>query len=151
MSKVQVYVYDLSHGQMAQMSQAFLGKHLPGLWHTSVVAYGREYFFGMGIQKGTPGMTSSGKLVEVLEYGLTEIPRELFEEHLSGLGSSFNAQTYHILENNCNSFTNEALSFLVGGELPGHIRSLPQEFLNTPMGAMMRPMIESFFRGNAPV
>lgn len=24
------------------------GKHLEGIWHTGIVAYGREYFFGAG-------------------------------------------------------------------------------------------------------
>ena len=39
-TKVQVYVYDLSNGMMAAMSEPLLGKKLEGLWHTAVVAYG---------------------------------------------------------------------------------------------------------------
>lgn len=31
------------------------GRQFDGLWHTSVVVYGQEYFFGGGIQEATPG------------------------------------------------------------------------------------------------
>jgi hypothetical protein len=39
---VEVWVYDLSKGMMAAMSQPLLGKHLDGLWHTSIVVNGKE-------------------------------------------------------------------------------------------------------------
>lgn len=38
-----------------------LGKKLEGLWHTGVVVYGREYFFGGGIQVSAPGAASSSQ------------------------------------------------------------------------------------------
>lgn len=37
--------------------------------------------------------------------------------------------------------------FLVGKHIPEHIRNLPQTFLNTPFGQMMKPQIESALRG----
>lgn len=37
--------------------------------------------------------------------------------------------------------------FLVGKQIPDHIRNLPQTFLNTPFGQMMKPQIESALRG----
>jgi thiol-disulfide isomerase/thioredoxin len=50
---------------------------------------------------------------------------------------SFNIRT--------DSFTNEVCQFLVGNPIPSHITDLPSEFLNTPMGQALRPMIEGFF------
>ncbi|KAG8222527.1 hypothetical protein J437_LFUL004563, partial [Ladona fulva] len=43
---VELYVYDLTRGLSRMMSAQLLGKHLDGIWHTGIVAYGREYFFG---------------------------------------------------------------------------------------------------------
>ncbi|KAG0431658.1 hypothetical protein HPB47_021598, partial [Ixodes persulcatus] len=49
--EVQLYIYDLSRGLAKSLTPLFLGKQIPGIWHTSIVAYGREYFFGsMGIE-----------------------------------------------------------------------------------------------------
>lgn len=43
---VQLYIYDLTNGMAAMMSQMFLGRHIDGVWHTAVVVFGREFFFG---------------------------------------------------------------------------------------------------------
>lgn len=52
---VELYVYDLTRGMAAVMSQILIGRHLDGVWHTAIVAYGREYFFGpAGIQSVRP-------------------------------------------------------------------------------------------------
>ena len=49
-SGVSVHVYDLSQGLAAALSPSLIGKQIGGVWHTGVVVYGREYFFGGGIQ-----------------------------------------------------------------------------------------------------
>lgn len=39
----------------ALILDVFAGRHLEGIWHTGIVAYGREYFFGpAGIQSVRP-------------------------------------------------------------------------------------------------
>lgn len=53
--RVELYIYDLSQGLASVMSQMLIGRHLDGIWHTSVVVYGREFFFGSsGIQCCAP-------------------------------------------------------------------------------------------------
>jgi len=47
---VKLYVYDLSMGMARQFSQAFVGRQFEGIWHTGIVVYGNEYFFGGGLQ-----------------------------------------------------------------------------------------------------
>lgn len=74
-SPVKLYVYDLSQGMAKQMSMALTGRQigrsstmptrmtqphtlvidLDGIWHTSVVVYGVEYFYGQGIMTAAPG------------------------------------------------------------------------------------------------
>ncbi|KAG5305556.1 DESI1 isopeptidase, partial [Acromyrmex insinuator] len=52
---VELYIYDLTKGMAAMMSQILIGRQLDGIWHTAIVAYGREYFFGpVGIQSVRP-------------------------------------------------------------------------------------------------
>eukprot|EP00039_Didymoeca_costata_P026628 m.16258 g.16258 ORF g.16258 m.16258 type:complete len:172 (+) comp5642_c0_seq2:237-752(+) len=145
-ARVEVWVYDLSHGMMSAMSQQFLGKQLDGLWHTSVVAFGKEYFYGGGIQKATPGSTQAGQPKEKVHVGNTEVPEWLFEQFLEGLMERFSPQNYHLLSNNCNHFSDEAAGFLTGKGAPDYVRNLPAEFASSPLGAMMTPMIDSFFK-----
>lgn len=55
MSDVYLYVYDLSQGLASQLAHMFIGKHLDGIWHTAIVAFGREWFFGgSGIEDCMP-------------------------------------------------------------------------------------------------
>lgn len=56
---VQLYIYDLTSGMAAMMSQMLVGRHIEGIWHTAVVIYGREYFYGgQGIQSCVPVSSS---------------------------------------------------------------------------------------------
>lgn len=54
---VELHVYDLSKGLARQFSQAFLGTQMDGVWHSSIVAWGKEIYFGQGIRVATPGTT----------------------------------------------------------------------------------------------
>src|SRR5271170_4641533 len=42
------------------------------------------------------------------------------------------------------------VQFLVSKTIPGHISSLPEDFLNTPFGQSLRPMIDGGFAGPPP-
>ena len=59
-TKVQLHLYDLSQGMARVMSAQLLGKHIEGVWHTGIVAFGEEWYFGGGIQRGAPGFTHFG-------------------------------------------------------------------------------------------
>ncbi|KAK9904006.1 hypothetical protein WJX75_002336 [Coccomyxa subellipsoidea] len=139
--KVLLYVYDLSQGFAAQVSQAVLGKHIAGIWHTSVVVGGFEYFYGGGVQKAMAGSTPYGHPVEVVDLGHTQIPQEILEEYINELSQVFTPEAYNLFTNNCNNFSNELATFLTGQPIPEHITSLPSEVLSTPMGRMLAPML----------
>ncbi|KPJ12379.1 PPPDE peptidase domain-containing protein 2 [Papilio machaon] len=47
-SPVDLYVYDLTRGLAALLSPSILGRQVAGVWHTAVVVFGREYFYGSG-------------------------------------------------------------------------------------------------------
>ncbi|XP_071442305.1 uncharacterized protein [Hetaerina americana] len=143
-TNVEVYIYDLTRGLSRVMSGALLGRHVDGIWHTGIVAYGREYFFGHeGLQSCSPGGTVLGTPDRVVKLGESCIPYQLFLEYLLGLGeSSFSPGTYNLVKNNCNNFSDEVAQFLCGSSIPKYILDLPEELLSTPLGQTLRPLLE---------
>eukprot|EP00262_Sarcandra_glabra_P011173 TRINITY_DN26908_c0_g1_i1.p1 TRINITY_DN26908_c0_g1~~TRINITY_DN26908_c0_g1_i1.p1 ORF type:complete len:289 (-),score=48.53 TRINITY_DN26908_c0_g1_i1:86-952(-) len=140
--KVSLHVYDLSQGLAHQLSTTFLGKAIEGIWHTGVVVYGNEYYFGGGIQHSPVGTTPYGSPLKVVDLGFTYVPKELFEEYLQEISPRYTAETYSLLNHNCNNFSNEVSQFLVGVTIPDYILQLPNEVMSSPMGALILPMIQ---------
>ncbi|KAL3828136.1 hypothetical protein ACJIZ3_016938 [Penstemon smallii] len=140
--KVTLNVYDLSQGLARQLSTTFLGKAIEAIWHTGVVVYGNEYYFGGGIQSAPVGKTPYGTPMRVVDLGVTHVPKKMFEEYLQEIGPRYTAETYSLLTHNCNNFSNEVAQFLVGGSIPEYILNLPNEVMSSPMGALMLPMIQ---------
>ena len=58
---VTLHIYDLSGGMAKNMSKQLVGKQIDGIWHTGIVIYGKEFFFGGGIAWDTPARTPFGK------------------------------------------------------------------------------------------
>ncbi|XP_071872218.1 uncharacterized protein isoform X4 [Bombus fervidus] len=141
---VELYIYDLTKGIASMMSRLVIGQHVEGIWHTAIVAYGREYFFGpSGIQTARPGGTVLGEPHKVERIGETYLPYSVFFEYINGLGvSTFAPGTYNLFKHNCNSFTNEVSNFLVGQDIPKYILDLPEEILQTPIGQQIGGLIE---------
>jgi thioredoxin len=112
------------------------------------------------------------KPCEVLPLGSTALPKEVFEDFLKEIAPRFTSETYNLFTHNCNNFSNELAQFLLGEGIPSRIVDMPQvsaspaprlpalvdraprpssygraamfpqEFLDTPMGASLRPMFE---------
>ncbi|XP_066600195.1 uncharacterized protein [Prorops nasuta] len=144
-TSVELYVYDLSNGTAALMSEPLIGRRLEGIWHTGIVVYGREYFFGsMGIQSCRPSGTQLGEPQKIVSLGSTYVSYMVFLEYISGLNSStFAPGAYNLFKHNCNIFTEEVSNFLVGKGIPKYILDLPEEIFSSPLGQTLRPIIES--------
>ena len=140
---VKLFIYDLSGGQAAVLSDLFLGRHIDGVWHTAIVVYGREYCFGSsGVQDSEPGRTILGSPLKTLDLGRTFIPKQTFLDYITELNeSTFSGSTYELFSHNCNNFSNELAQFLVGQEIPKYILDLPHEVLSTPLGPLFQPII----------
>ncbi|KAL4364139.1 hypothetical protein GQ457_04G026540 [Hibiscus cannabinus] len=140
---VTLNVYDLSQGLARQLSTTLLGKAIEGIWHTGVVVYGNEYYFGGGIQHAPVGTTPYGKPIRVVDLGVTHVPKDVFEMYLQEISPRYTAETYSLLTHNCNNFSNEVAQFLVGSGIPDYILQLPNEVMSSPMGALLMPMIQN--------
>ncbi|KAI9563602.1 hypothetical protein GHT06_011066 [Daphnia sinensis] len=143
--EVCLHVYDMTRGMAQLMSAAILGKQIDGIWHTGVVVYGREYFFGgQGITSCLPGETILGQPNQIHPLGVTQIPFAIFVDYVQGLAdSTFRPDAYNLLRHNCNNFSNELAQFLCGNSIPQHILDLPTEVLSTPFGQSLQPLLDS--------
>eukprot|EP01083_Nonionella_stella_P284546 968737_1 len=138
--KVAVYKYDLSHGKVKEVTQALSSNGqgamvqqviraaigngqttIEGIWHTGLVVYDHEYFFGGGIQKESPGGTMFGEDFTIIDMGTTSKTESEFNEFLAEITPRFKREHYSLLSHNCNTFTNECVGFLTGEQLPQDI------------------------------
>ncbi|PWN94097.1 DUF862-domain-containing protein [Acaromyces ingoldii] len=146
---VELYVYDLSNGLARGLSQQLTGRQFDAIYHTSIVVHNIEWFYGQGIANAAPGRTHHGSPIEQIPLGTTSIDRDTIKEIIGHLSDTYTAQAYHLLNFNCNTFSNELSNILVGQNIPERITNLPQDFLSTPFGQMMAPQIDAMFRGPA--
>ncbi|KAH9969699.1 PPPDE putative peptidase domain-containing protein [Russula dissimulans] len=144
-SPVKLYVYELSNGMVRAMSMQLVGRQIDGIWHTSVVVFNKEIFYGHGIHITPPGRSHHGQPQQILDMGETALDEQIFEEYLAEMRGHYTADKYHLLDFNCNSFTDDCIGFLTGGSIPPWIKDLPSDFLSTPFGAALRPTIDSMF------
>ncbi|KAG8955891.1 hypothetical protein FRC04_006338 [Tulasnella sp. 424] len=152
---IKLYVYDLSNGMARNMSFQLTGKQIDGIWHTSVVVFGREVYYGPynagpGIQVVVPGQSHHGRPLKIEDMGETDLDEDTFWEYISEIQAEYTGDKYHLLDFNCNSFTNDCVGFLTGRSIPSWIIDLPADFLSTPFGQSMRPMIDNMFRRAVP-
>eukprot|EP00294_Goniomonas_avonlea_P008885 CAMPEP_0114557680 /NCGR_PEP_ID=MMETSP0114-20121206/9962_1 /TAXON_ID=31324 /ORGANISM="Goniomonas sp, Strain m" /LENGTH=408 /DNA_ID=CAMNT_0001742989 /DNA_START=1 /DNA_END=1227 /DNA_ORIENTATION=+ len=120
-----------------------MGITIDGIWHTGVCVFGREFYYGGGICQDFPAQTPYGSPVDVVEIGTTTKTHAELLQFLSSIQSSFTAETYDLLNNNCNNFSTTVTRFLTGQDIPQHILDLPEMAMSTPLGAMIRPQIEA--------
>lgn len=144
---VRLAVYDISQG-MARQFGPMLGVSLDYIPHTGVLVFGSEFFFGGGIQEArheevvqSYGMRPIAS-PEVL--GMTTKTRPEFLQFLSSVRERFTQHTYDLLGNNCNHFSDACVKFLLGGVgIPSEIVTLPDVVLRSPLGQMLRPMLDN--------
>lgn len=112
------------------------------------MVYGNEYYYGGGIQHCPAGSTPYGTPLKVVDLGVTHVPKDVFEMYLQEISPRYLAETYSLLTHNCNNFSNEVAQFLVGGTIPDYILQLPNEVMNSPMGALMCKLSPALFYSN---
>ena len=129
-----------------QYSSALTGVQIDAIYHTAIVLNRVEYFYGQGIHRKVPGSTHHGRPMKVIHMGRTELPLDVIEEYIQSLESIYTPESYDLFVHNCNNFTQDLSVFLVGKSIPNEISSLPETFLRTPIGQMLRGQIDQSMR-----
>lgn len=143
MASVQLYMYDLTGGLAAQFSAQLLGRHVEAVWHTSVVVFSREWWYGSGVSDAAPGCSHFGPPHRVLNLGTTRRSRvELEEQVRVWRASTFALGTYALLSHNCNTFSAAVTDFLGTSGVPREVLELPALVLASPLAPMLAPLLE---------
>uniref|UniRef100_V5GPH0 Desumoylating isopeptidase n=1 Tax=Anoplophora glabripennis TaxID=217634 RepID=V5GPH0_ANOGL len=150
---VELYIYDLSRGMAAAVSPMLIGKKIDGIWHTSIVVYNREYFFGSrGVESCNPGATLIGPPLKAQVLGETQVPYSVFIDYVNGLSeSTYAGSTYNLFKHNCNNFSQDIAQFLCGVSIPKYILELPNEVLNTSLGAALPALVAQLEKSARPI
>lgn len=65
----------------------------------------------------------------------------MFEDYLNEIAHKYTPEKYHVIDHNCNNFTDEACEFLVGKGIPKKVVDQAKDLLNTPMGQQFKPFL----------
>ena len=89
MCEVQLFIYDLSRGLARPLAGPIFGLNVHGVWHTSIVVFGKEHYFSdCGIKIVKPGTTSHGHHVQTKVLGQTKIDSESLKIYLHQLSQN---------------------------------------------------------------
>mmetsp|Transcript_104122 Transcript_104122/g.299309 ORF Transcript_104122/g.299309 Transcript_104122/m.299309 type:complete len:597 (-) Transcript_104122:101-1891(-) len=140
--EVTLHLYDLSHGLARAVSPWILPEMLEGVWHTGLVVYGKEYYFGGDIYYDTPGETGFGTPRVAISMGTTLRQRdELHAFVVDELKPIFTREAYDAARNNCNHFTDRVSMYLLGKHIPEEVLRQPEIMLQTNLGRTLRPIL----------
>jgi len=149
---VELAVYDLSRGMARQLSAQFLGPQfaIDIIPHTAILVYGREYYFGGGIQNVDPHYFRQMRGIQpirIMSLGSTSVSRDEFHAWCRNCTNSgeYAPAAYDLLSHNCNNFSHDAAlrGLKLPSGVPEWILDVPRRFLSSPMGQMVRPMLEN--------
>ncbi|KAK8763421.1 desumoylating isopeptidase 1-like [Amblyomma americanum] len=146
--EVFLYMYDLSKELAKTITPTLLGKELPGVYHTSIVVHGMEYFFGsMGVVSCPVGNTNLQAPDRIISLGRSELTLGVFSDYLCEIGeSSYSGTTYNMFHHNCNNFSQDVALFLTGNSIPPEVLEMPSEFLDTPLGNSLAAHYENIMK-----
>ena len=145
--EVWLYQYDLTNGMATKIVKFMTGRDLEAVWHTALVVFGKEYFFGGGICSGHPGCTPYGTPIKKSLFGKTTKTQKEFEDYLNTIDNVYNAENYHIYNNNCNHFTNAIALYLCNKGLSEDILNQCKCLEGTEFGKWLIPRLENLSQG----
>ncbi|EAQ90612.1 hypothetical protein CHGG_02547 [Chaetomium globosum CBS 148.51] len=86
--------------------------------------------------------------MQKLHLGRSELPMDVIEEYLDSLRGIYTVEAYDLWRHNCNNFSNDFATFLLGKGIPSHITNMPQAVLDSPFGQMIMPTLTQQINAN---
>ena len=145
-TEVSLISYDISGKATKKLSRILFGKKIDGIWHTSILAFGFEWWYGGDCFQSRPCSTPFGPSPTRTEP-LGNTTRSIFElkEFIrSKMRKKYNYDSYDVMTNNCNNFTNEISNFLIHKGIRKEIVSLPSDLLAGGVARLMRPFLNKW-------
>jgi len=144
--EVLLHLYDLSNGAATQMAPWVIGEHLEGVWHTGTVVYGKDYY-SKDTVFADAGDTSFGKPTRTVHLGYTLWRQDELHEFVTAeLKPVFQRDTYDVVCNNCNHFTDRLCMFLVGKRAPEEVLRQPGLLMKSRSVRVIRPLLNWWLR-----
>lgn len=125
-----------------------LGFQLDAVYHTSIELDGLEYVYDGNVVAITPGTSHLGQPLQRLPLGKTELPMDVIQQYLQSLREVYTVEAYDLWKHNCNNFSNDFATFLVGAGIPDHIIHMPSAVLESPLGRMLMPALNQQVESN---
>jgi len=139
--QVDLYYYDLSNNFAKYFAPSLLQRQVDGIWHTGIIAFGKEWYFYGFIRHAPPGCSEFGIPTKQLCIGRTLRSEKAFTRFLSSIESEFQADKYDVFDHNCNHFCDKAAFFLLGRHVPNEVRIQSENFLKAPAVKLLRPVL----------
>ena len=148
-TKVSLIFYDISNRATKALSRLLFGKKIEGIWHTSILAFGYEWWYGGDCFQSRPFTTPFGPTPSrVVDLGdTTRSLQELKDFVRSKMRSKFNYTTYDVINNNCNNFTNDLSMFLLHQGIQKSVIALPSDLLSGGLAKLLRPFLNKWLGG----
>lgn len=142
--EVYLYCYDIANGK-APLLAPLVGEYWEGVWHTGIVAFGKEYWYGGRLFESVPGSTAFGSPHHIEHLGTTlRTKDELWELLTRELARQYTGSNYDVLNHNCNHFTDELSRFLLNEPLPKHIVSQGEAVMQSPLLRVVSPVLNYY-------
>lgn len=141
---VELAMYDISGGK-GKYIPSFLtsGHKFEGIWHTGVLAFGKEYWYGGGVFQSTPAKTPFGEPLRIVRLGKTlRSQKELMRYISDELRWQYTYATYDVFSHNCNCFSNDVTRFLLDNvQIPEEVRLQPKWAEGGVAVKVLRPIL----------
>jgi len=141
---VELAMYDISGGK-GKYIPSFLtsGHKFEGIWHTGVLVFGKEYWYGGGVFQSTPAKTPFGEPLRIVRLGKTlRSQKELMRYISDELRHQYTYGTYDVFTHNCNCFSNDVTRFLLdSAQIPEEVRLQPKWAEGGVAVKLLRPIL----------
>ncbi|CAK0910412.1 unnamed protein product [Prorocentrum cordatum] len=140
-ARVELYLYDLSRSMAHVLSPVLLGRHENGVWHSSVVVHGTEFYYYGTLRLADPGTTEFGEPTEVVDLGVTLRSSAEVDEMLDKLDAEFQPEKYDVFRHNCNDLSDKLVLYLLGRHIPDSVRLLTERLAKSSLVRVLAPLL----------
>ena len=145
---VNLLMYDISNKSTKTFAPLLFGQTIEGVWHSSLLVFEKEWWYGGALFRSKPYSTPFGRPVRTVRLGMTFFTdQELHGFAAERLTEKFNEKTYDVISNNCNHFTDDMAFFLIGERIPTDVLLQSKKLLSGGLAWMLRPFLNRWLGG----